>query len=120
MRRPLLFLFKKVLKDRTSFLLFYLLNYIVSFLVLLEEYMAELQLERLAEYLDKLISNHQDIDLNPALKQAEKDILWVPDKIDGEKFEEGHRLFLIKKPAHWALPRKTESPTTNEEVEINE
>ena len=40
---------------------------------------------------------------SPPLKNAEQDAIWVPDKIEGDRFEEGHRVFLIKKPAHWQL-----------------
>ena len=39
----------------------------------------------------------------PPLKNAEKDVLWMPDRIEGDRFEEGHRIFTIKKPAHWQL-----------------
>jgi hypothetical protein len=39
----------------------------------------------------------------PPLKGAEQDTLWIPDKIENDRFEEGHRVFLIKKPAHWQL-----------------
>lgn len=37
----------------------------------------------------------------PPLRPAEKDVLWIPDKIVGDKFEERHRIWTIKKPAHW-------------------
>jgi hypothetical protein len=37
----------------------------------------------------------------PPLRPAEKDVLWIPDKIVGDKFEERHRIWNIKKPAHW-------------------
>lgn len=39
----------------------------------------------------------------PPLRPAEKDVLWIPDKIVGDKFEERHRIWTIKKPAHWQL-----------------
>ncbi|MBI3294426.1 MAG: hypothetical protein HYZ71_06815 [Deltaproteobacteria bacterium] len=39
----------------------------------------------------------------PPLRSAEKDVLWVPDRIEGDRFEEGHRVFTIKKQAHWQL-----------------
>lgn len=40
---------------------------------------------------------------SPPLKNAEKDVILVPDRIEGDTFEEAHRLFVIKKPAHWQL-----------------
>jgi hypothetical protein len=38
---------------------------------------------------------------SPPLRPAEKDVMWIPDRIVGDKFEERHRIWTIKKPAHW-------------------
>ena len=37
----------------------------------------------------------------PPLQNAETDAIMVPDKIEGDRFEERHRVFIIKKPSHW-------------------
>lgn len=37
----------------------------------------------------------------PPMRQAEKDVIWIPDRIVGDKFEERHRVWSIKKPARW-------------------
>jgi hypothetical protein len=50
----------------------------------------------------------------PPLRDAEKDVLWVPDKIEGDRFIENHRIFVIKKPAHWQL-RDSEQQEVEEE-----
>ncbi len=40
---------------------------------------------------------------SPPIRNAEMDELWVPDSIEGEKFIEGHKVHIIKRPAHWQL-----------------
>lgn len=57
---------------------------------------------------------------SPPLKNAEKDVLWIPNRIDGDNFEEGHRVFVIKKPAHWQLREDDKSDTAEEEETTNE
>ena len=37
----------------------------------------------------------------PPMRPAEKDVIWIPDRIVGDRFEERHRVWTIKKPAHW-------------------
>ena len=37
----------------------------------------------------------------PPLKDADTDVIWVPDSIQDGKFIEGHRLWNIRSPAHW-------------------
>jgi len=37
----------------------------------------------------------------PPMRGAEKDVIWIPDRIMGDKFEERHRVWTIKKPARW-------------------
>lgn len=39
----------------------------------------------------------------PSLKNAETDVIWVPDSVQDEKYIEGHRVFIIQNPAHWQL-----------------
>lgn len=39
----------------------------------------------------------------PPLADPEKDVLLVPDKIEGDQFIEHHRIWTIKKPARWQL-----------------
>lgn len=53
----------------------------------------------------------------PPLAGAEKDVLLVPDKIEGDHFVEKHRVWTIKKPARWQLPEGKESQAEEESVE---
>lgn len=39
---------------------------------------------------------------NPILRNAEVKTIWIPDRIDGNRFEEGHFVHLIDKPASWS------------------
>lgn len=39
--------------------------------------------------------------LPPSLRNAEFKTLWIPDKIESDRFEEGHYLYIIDKPATW-------------------
>jgi len=50
----------------------------------------------------------------PPLAGAEKDVILVPDKIEGDHFVEKHRIWTIKKPSRWQL-RDGESSSDNEE-----
>lgn len=56
----------------------------------------------------------------PPLKGAEKDVILVPDRIDGDTFEEEHRVFVIKKPAHWQLRDGSKTDSSEEEDPRNE
>ena len=38
----------------------------------------------------------------PALKNAEVKTIWIPDRIEGNRYEEGHFVHLIDKPASWS------------------
>jgi hypothetical protein len=38
---------------------------------------------------------------SPYLKNAEVKTLWIPDRIEGNKYEEGHFIHLIDKQATW-------------------
>ncbi len=38
----------------------------------------------------------------PGLKNAEVKTIWIPDKIEGNRFEEGHYLHLIDKQTTWS------------------
>ncbi len=42
-----------------------------------------------------------DKKLPPSLRNAEVKTLWIPDKIEADRFEEGHYLYIIEKPATW-------------------
>lgn len=46
-------------------------------------------------------SQFNDKKLPPSLKNAEVKTLWIPDKIESDRFEEGHYLYIIEKPATW-------------------
>ena len=39
----------------------------------------------------------------PGLKNAEVKTIWVPDKIDGNRWEVGHYLYVIDKPSTWRV-----------------
>ncbi len=53
----------------------------------------------------------------PPLKNAEHDVILVPDKIEGDRFEEAHRVFMIKNPAHWQLRGSDQTSVDQEEKE---
>jgi uncharacterized protein YceK len=38
---------------------------------------------------------------SPYLKNAEVKTIWIPDRIDGNRYEEGHFVHLIDKQATW-------------------
>lgn len=38
----------------------------------------------------------------PFLNKPEVRSIWIPDKIEGNKFEEGHFIYLIDKPSSWS------------------
>ena len=48
----------------------------------------------------------------PPLRNAETDVIWVPDSILDGKYVEGHRIWNVKSPAHWLL--YPANPDTNE------
>jgi hypothetical protein len=39
--------------------------------------------------------------LPPSLRNAEVKTLWIPDKIESDRYEEGHYIYIIEKPATW-------------------
>lgn len=39
--------------------------------------------------------------LPPSLRNAEVKTLWIPDKIEADRFEEGHFIYIIEKPSTW-------------------
>lgn len=38
----------------------------------------------------------------PLLRNAEVKTIWIPDRIEGNRFEEGHFIHLIDKQATWS------------------
>lgn len=38
----------------------------------------------------------------PILRGAEVKTIWIPDRIEGNRYEEGHFIHLIDKPASWS------------------
>lgn len=38
----------------------------------------------------------------PLLRSAEVKTIWIPDRIEGNRYEEGHFIHLIDKPASWS------------------
>jgi uncharacterized lipoprotein len=51
--------------------------------------------------IGKKPANNGDKKLPPSLRNAEVKTLWIPDKIESDRFEEGHYLYIIEKPATW-------------------
>ena len=39
----------------------------------------------------------------PGLKNAVVKTLWIPEKIEGDRWEEGHFLYVIEKPSTWSV-----------------
>ncbi len=37
----------------------------------------------------------------PKLRQAKYKTIWVPDKIEGDRFIEGHRVHIIEEAGRW-------------------
>lgn len=57
----------------------------------------------------------------PPLADPEKDVILVPDKIEGDQFIENHRVWTIKKPARWQLhPSEQSQPSKEGETESGE
>jgi starvation-inducible outer membrane lipoprotein len=46
-------------------------------------------------------SNDKNKPRVPTIKNAEVKTIWIPDKIEGNKFEEGHYVHIIDKQATW-------------------
>jgi len=46
-------------------------------------------------------SNDKNKPKVPTIKNAEVKTIWIPDKIEGNKFEEGHYVHIIDKQATW-------------------
>lgn len=51
----------------------------------------------------------------PPLADPEKDVILVPDKIEGDHFVEKHKIWTIKKPARWQLRDGQSRESENEE-----
>lgn len=51
--------------------------------------------------MKNLTSTPQGKPRTPSLKDAEVKTIWIPDKIEGNRFEEGHYLHLIDKQTTW-------------------
>lgn len=51
--------------------------------------------------VDKKPTANGDKKLPPSLKNAEVKTLWVPDKVESDRYEEGHYLYIIEKPSTW-------------------
>ena len=51
----------------------------------------------------------------PPLAGAEKDVILVPDKIEGDHFVEKHKIWSIKKPARWELREGGQPKEANED-----
>lgn len=43
-------------------------------------------------------------DGEPELEDAEKEVLWIPGKIESDRYTEPHRIFVIKRPSRWIPP----------------
>lgn len=56
----------------------------------------------------------------PPLADAEKDVLLVPDKIEGDHFVEKHRIWTIKKPSRWELRDGKPAEANEDEGDPNE
>lgn len=46
-------------------------------------------------------ANDTNKKLPPSLRNAEVKTLWIPDKIESDRYEEGHYIYVIEKPATW-------------------
>lgn len=49
----------------------------------------------------KKTTSNGDKKLPPSLRNAEVKTLWIPDKIESDRYEEGHYLYIIEKPVTW-------------------
>jgi len=56
----------------------------------------------------------------PPLADAERDVILVPDKIEGDHFVEKHKIWTIKKPSRWQLRDGQSKESNEEEGESNE
>lgn len=45
--------------------------------------------------------NSESKKLPPSIRNAEVKTLWIPDKIEADRYEEGHFLYIIEKPSTW-------------------
>ena len=48
-----------------------------------------------------VVPSKQNDPKTPYLKNAEVKTLWIPDRIEGNKYEEGHFVHIIDKQATW-------------------
>jgi hypothetical protein len=51
--------------------------------------------------ISKNVPSKQTEPKSPYLKNAEVKTIWIPDRIDGNRYEEGHFVHLIDKQATW-------------------
>lgn len=47
-------------------------------------------------------SNTEQTTVPPKLTEIKTKRIWIPDKIEGNRFEEGHWLYIIDKPVSWS------------------
>ena len=68
---------------------------------LLGKYAHETQEEKKQQEINiELKSTKQESPI-PGLNKPEVRKVWVPDKIDGNKYEQGHFIFIIERPTSW-------------------
>lgn len=48
-----------------------------------------------------LTENRNETHRTPKLSQAKYKTIWVPDKIEGDRFIEGHRVHIIEEGGRW-------------------
>jgi len=46
-------------------------------------------------------NENNDTKRTPKLSQAKYKTIWVPDKIEGDRFIEGHRVHIIEEAGRW-------------------
>ncbi|MBL7669794.1 MAG: hypothetical protein JNM39_04855 [Bdellovibrionaceae bacterium] len=51
--------------------------------------------------INKKSAPNGDKKLPPSLRNAEVKTLWIPDKIEADRYIEGHYIYIIEKPATW-------------------
>ena len=45
---------------------------------------------------------NQDTEFSPFLTKPDVQMYWVPDSVQGDKFIEKHRVWIIKRPSSWS------------------
>jgi hypothetical protein len=51
---------------------------------------------------DQTNSNNKSDDKSPALTTPKVRKVWVPEKIDGDKFVEGHWMWVLERTTTWS------------------